>query len=524
MMFKKAHLFASVAFCSMISFCNGMEKKQDMQEKLTVSKKGDMVYVRSYFSPEKDVLITMNKGLNGQVNFSNTRLLPTAAPLTDVTSGSVVHYCGDDTTPWNLNGTYIGANHGCSDGRELTIKKHGLGTADVGSEWLDQAGNKFYIIKIASPDSLWFLGENKGKDGIWRFNKTIKAPLKNGDRVLNIEEDKMLQIRPAIRIKKQEYLVNGTSPLAEGAPMPCEFLDMVEEYDIICPDSLLEMILKNPGKDADFAASPLDSVLTFKTLYRFMPRGVCTVDHKVKVNRTFNIGHALFVMTMQLNKDGYDKREEYIPKTLPFEKDGAKYDFKAIQDFSEKFPTPIHFSEKEKNIENPDNYPERFIQFLSKKQGDKTVRQFGFAIGYSLIEGLSRPAERSKTTSMPIWINVTSKTYPFAIDPKIGTSIQAGKEFHCLVYRQYFDPSAFSNATAVYWHKELDSYMLYIDYHKEIQKDIIKLPDHMNGRKITVVEKTPSVTLLSGEKVEPEGLAISVSEPYGYIVLKLSPQ
>lgn len=521
MLFKKFEgALTSLLFILMFC-CYGGDR---VQNKIVVLKKGDLIYVRSYFSPEKDVLITMNKGLNGQVNFLNTRLISGTAPLTDVSSGAVVHHCGDDSTPWNLNGTYIGANHGCSDGRELTIKKHGLTVSDIGSEWLDEAGNKFYIIKIASPDSLWILGENKGKDGIWRFNKTIKAPLKNGDRVLKIEEDKMLQIRPAIRIKEQKYLVDGKTPLQDGVPTPCEFLDLKEEYDIICPDSLLEMIQKNPGKEADFAAQSLDSVMTFKTLYRFMPLGACTIDHNVKANRKFNIGHALFVMSMQLNKDGYDMREEYIPKTLPFEKNDIKYNFKAVQDVSGKFPFPIHFSEKEKNIESPDNYPDRFIQFLSKKQGDKITREVGFAIGYSLIDGLGRSEERAKTTSMPIWIHTTSKTYPFAIDPKIGTRIPAGKEFHCLVYRQYFNPAAFSEATAVYWHKELDSYMLYIDYHKAVQNDTVKLPDYLIGKKITVVEKTPSLNLVTGKTVPPGGLVISANEQYGYIVLKLSPQ
>jgi hypothetical protein len=63
--------------------------------------------------------------------------------------------------------------------------------------------------------------------------------------------------------------------------------------------------------------------------------------------------------------------------------------------------------------------------------------------------------------------------------------------------------------------------MLYIDYHKAVQKDIIKLPAYLIGKKITIVEKTPSLNLLTDKTVPAEGLAISVNEQYGYAVLRL---
>lgn len=90
-----------------------------------------------------------------------------------------------------------------------------------------------------------------------------------------------------------------------------------------------------------------------------------------------------------------------------------------------------------------------------------------------------------------------------------------------LAYRQYIDPSADKNATCLYWHKQGNCHVLYADYHKSVEKDLIKLPAELDGKKISVIEKTPSAKLLTEGTVPPEGVAVSVDGGYGYVVLKL---
>ncbi len=519
-MSRKLKCFLISVVFGMFSFSCGYAV--DIQQKLTVMKKGDVVYVRSYFSPENDIVISIIKGTNRQITFSNAGLLSSGSPFDDASIQSLVkfHTCGDDSTPWCLNGTYIGANHGCSDGLEIAVRNHGLSDNDIGSEWLDEAGRKFYILKIANQDKFWLLSENEGKDEIWKFNKTVQGKsLKNSSdgRFLKLEEVQMVQITPACRIKEQKYLVNGKEPLMDGKATPCEFLDIVEEYDIIAPDSLLDSARKNKGRPLNFIDGGLDSVVTNKITYRLLPMGACTVEHKSKANRKFNLSNMGFIQTAALTKGEEDSLSYYIPKTLPFETNGVRFDFKSVQGYPVKPPVPLSFSGGHKNIENPANQPDRIIQFLDKKENGK----IGYAIGYSLTEGITVPEERLKNNRDSIYIHTTSKTYPSAVDSKMGV-IPAGKEFHCLAYRQYFNPSAYKNATSVYWHKEADSYILYIDYHKAVDDDIIKFPDYLSGKKITVVEKTPSVKLLTEDKIPTDGLRLSVGkEAYGYIVLKL---
>ena len=492
-----------------------------------VLKSGDVVYVRSAFSADKDAVIAIGRGGNNkQINFTQTTLLPKTAPMTLQTcqSGEVIHSCGDDATPWNLNGTYIGANHGCSDTREVTAPKHGLTTADIGGEWTDANGAKFYVLKIFGPDKFLVLSENHGKDGVWRFNTQIaggKLTNKASGRELKFAGCQMTQLWPSCRINKQEYLVNGETPLPDGVVTACDHLDIVEDYDIVAPDAVLDAARRNPGKEQDFVAPGLDAVLNNKIVYRFLPDAVCSVRHDSTASRGFNLGYMGFIQSGQLNRGKYDTHEYYIPKTLPFEKDGAKYDFQAIQDYSRPLPSPLYLSAADKNVADPADPPDRFLQFLGKKEGGQVKRQVGYVVGYSLTDGLTRPERRAKNVNRFLFLYTSNKTYPAAVDGKMGPAIPAGTQFHCSAYRQYFDAAAGGAATALYWRRDGGAHVVTADYHHSVDKDVLKLPAEMVGKAVTVIEKSPSVTLLTGGAVPPGGVALSVKGGYGHIVLKV---
>lgn len=492
------------------------------------------VWIRSPFSDRWDLVRTIGKGANGQINFHRTYLVDDpAAQATREPGGKaiLIHACGDDSTPWSINGTYIGGNHGCSDGRGLTIKNHGLTTDDIGSAWKDEAGETFYVIKIVDPDNVWVLSENKGEGPIWKFNKTIKGNelkrVPNGE-ILKIEANKMIQITPACRIKEQKYLADGETPLEQGKEIECDFLDVVEDYDIINPGSLLTDIIKNPGEERDFAADHLEAVINNHIIYQFQPNGACVVTHKSTALQPFHLGAMGFIQSAALQQGSFQTHDYYIPKTRPFVRDGARYDFRSVQDFRNLPEGRFYFSLRDRfkmkdSIESPENLPDRFIQFLGSTNDFGTSRDVGYAIGYSLINGITIPKERAKRTSMALALNnYTSKTYPYAVRGwSMKNPIPAGTVFDCVAYRHYFDPTAFKKPTCVYWHQEGDAYVVYIDYHRSVDGDVVKLPGFLVGKPFSVVEKTPSVTLSTKNTIPSEGLAISVRDGYGYLVLKV---
>jgi hypothetical protein len=55
-----------------------------------------------------------------------------------------------------------------------------------------------------------------------------------------------------------------------------------------------------------------------------------------------------------------------------------------------------------------------------------------------------------------------------------------------------------------------------------VDRDVLKLPAELAGKKISLVEKTPSLTLHSPETVSADGVVLSVNGDYGYVVFKVN--
>jgi len=524
-MLIKYLFISSEIFCclSLTVFSQNVPVKKELR----VLKKNGMVYIRSPFSKQEDLVVRVGSGTgNKQVDFKGVYLLDTKMPFNEesVNSGRLIHT--DGACPvCRMNGTVVGGNHGPSVGLEINCSGHGRTIEDIGSEWKDSEGNKFYLLRITSEDKLLFLSENKPAGNIWNFKRhlagtTLKSTSANAELAFN-EKRWGVQIYPSCRVRKQEYLVDGRIPLKEGEIISCKWLDIIEEYDIINPGSLLADIIAHPGQERDFTAEHLKAVLNYNVVYHFTPDGSNTVFHRVKALQEFRMDMILLFMTRRLYPGDYDTLEYYVPKTLPFTQDNINYDFRAIQDYSFRLPSPLIFNAGIKNISDPENPPDRFIQFLGRKKGDDIVREVGFALGYSLLHGISVPSVRIRNTGNFLWLYTTSKTYPLTGDQKMGI-IPAGTELSCLGYRHYFDPRAGGNATCLYWNKQEKDTVVYIDYHKSVDKDVIKLPAEFTGKKLEVVEKTSSVTLHTAGIVPAKGVTVTVTGGYGYIVLKLS--
>jgi len=513
-------IFFQACCLSAVLFAQG----ETAQGKMSVLKTGSTVYIRSRFSGKEDLVLRVSLGANRQINFAGTYLLDSSLPMTveALQSGKGIHGNGDDACPWHLNGTYIGGNHGAAVGWEVTSEGHGRTVEDIGTQWEDSHGNKFYLFKIAEK-SLFFVGENTSKDNIWKIGRRLEGDILSNSKNIFIKftDKKLYQVKPACRIKKQEYLVNGKVPLKDNEAVSCEWLDIVEEYDIINMGSLLADVIAHPGQKRDFTAEHLEGVVRNNITYRFSPNGSNVIYYRARALQEFRLGYMGFIQSSKLNQGSYKTHEYYIPKTIPFIKNGVNYNFRNIHDYSSRLPVPLAFSERDKNISDLENLPERFIQFLGNKDGDKTVREVGYALGYSLIHGITVPSVRAKNTGNSITLYTSNKSYPNAVNSKMGPMIPEGTEFYCIAYRHYFDPREAGNATCLYWQKHENDTVVYADYHKSVDKDILRLPSEFTGKKVEVVEKTESAVLHTKGTVPAKGLEVSIRDGYGYMVLKL---
>ncbi len=480
----------------------------------------DTLFVRSGFNKNSDLVIRMAPGKNNkQLNLVTAGLISIKSPSDAATfkHAKIIHSTGDDVAPWMLHGTYIGANHGNSFVKRLQIPAHGLTNADIGKALTTVKGGKFYICRINDKNMLLVLGDVKKG---WAFDRNIK----NGDEVttpdgrkLKIQKVISFQLYPSCRIKNQQFLLDGKTELENGKAAVGSSLDAIDEYDIIDTRAALEKLKKTPGKEFDFAAADIDAVLNQKITYHFQPMAALTVRNNTVVKNDTWIRSAGFVQAGIFAPRGTKTLKYYIPKTKPFEQKGQEFDFLKMQEMIGFRPLrPVNISIRNKNISNINSLPDRIIELAGFTKG--AAPNYGFAMGYSLIEGDTMPEIRARKCKNAFTISRAYKAYPNAIDRK---PCEEDDKINILCYRQYFEPAKNPDATSVYGHYQGDAYVLYADYHKSVENEVIKLPAALTGKNISVVEKTPSFTLLSGEKVPEGGIKVSVKDNYGYAVFKI---
>jgi hypothetical protein len=212
------------------------------------------------------------------------------------------------------------------------------------------------------------------------------------------------------------------------------------------------------------------------------------------------------------------KQYFYIPKMKPLRLKGRNKEDPVLNcDFSANYLMPekmnLNSLFTRKDCLDPEDVPDRFIRVV----GDDKP-ELGIALGYSLINGCTAKKYKGINRDPFYLFWYTKKMYPFAC---ILKETRPGQVVESIVYKQYFNPQLEPDATSFYWHREGKSWLVYLDFHKDLKNKLIRLPEHLTGKKITVVEKTPSLTLHTGKTVPGEGIRLDVSGKHGYLVLKL---
>jgi hypothetical protein len=502
------------------------ETPRDDPSRLQAIKAGDFVFIRSQFCPSLDLVVTTGLGINRQISFLQTHLIPRGAKMEagQIAEGVLIHTTSDDSTPWHLNGTYIGGNHGCADAIEIRCPDHGLGLSDTGGEWMDETGRGFHVLRLPDCDTVHVLSDNSGEGTIWKFCPEISgARLRrlsgSGPVALAIESQKRIQIIPSLRVLRQEFLADGTMPLRDGEPVECSSLDLQEEQELVNPGDVLQSVLRRPGTKPDFLAEGLGSVLRNRIVYRFRPDGSTMVETNSEALQDFEMGHMGFVQAAPLVPGDFDTHEYLVPGTAPFKAGGMHFDFGSMQDFAPAMPAAIGFSAGDGNLLDAERPPFRFLQFLGKMEGGFVRRKIGFALGYSPVAGITALGLRPRYVGTAAVISQKKKTYPRAVDQKLCKMVPAGETFHCVAYRQYFNPATASPAASCHWHRHGDGTLVFADFLEPVASGCLRLPPFFAGRRFAILEQSPNVSLEETLQIPPGGLRFSSRTAPGFLVL-----
>jgi hypothetical protein len=483
------------------------------------------VWMRFPYNATKDLLI-QGRPFETVVDNNNASLLNTTYLIPVATyEGFVVyinainiHQTADDDCPIKLASTYIGGQHGTSDMVVVTKNGHDKNVMDVGSEWLDSASHKFYIIRIYDANTIWFLSENIGTGNIWSFRTMANGTITHSSGATNtgsIATPTILnsqQLLPSIKNHSVQMLVNGNIDVNADMKVKGSYIDIIQTYDIVNPASVLTNVRASLGSGVQPLLNVGNSAFTVNKTLRILADGTNIINTTFTFNQEAALDYIGFVQSSKMYASGtLAKVKMFIPKSLAI----GGYDFNLVADFTSNPGGVLDFtSEYWADANSP---VDRVTQFLSLAND---TRQHAFAMGY--IPNYGVMASRKDVVTNAWSFFTTSKSYPHGADSKI-TPIANGTIMLSHAFRKYFDVTAMpTRRVSNYFIEDGTDTYLYIEYNGVIS-DTITIPASYQGKTITLIEKSANVSYTDSVTGATLAVEVTTATPLtGYLVLKLT--
>lgn len=509
------------------------------EEFIRVYKTGTEFFVRSSYSATEDLIIH-----NWRYANEKAYLVTKNTPTEKYSRGKVLHVSADDypaTVSMGSFGTLSG-NHGSFFASLLTVPNHNLTVKDVGGIVKCSKGVTYVIMRIVDKDTLIIHPEGTKRSTGHTFTFHAGNPLTYKGSPLAFTASRRSQLYPLNRITRFELLADGKTPVPEKKEIKCRFADFIFVHEVLNPAEAVKAVKNAPGKapspawsvthEMCFFNTPdavkkypeyakLPAIATYSNTFRYQPRGA-NVNYRKAVFHTELKGATDLNVMFAWNGVIAKQKEQlfYIPKLKPLKVKNGKGP-KAPEmtiDFTAGFQLPkqlnVSYYIPVKDALDPNDLPDRFIRVT----GENKNYRYGIALGYSLFMGSTAKGYTPRERDIIYHIYKSHKMYPIANTPK---NIKPGKVIETIAYRQYFNPQVEPDATSFYCHYQGTSLVVYLDFHKVLKDKIIKLPAAAAGKKITVLEKTPLLTLHTKSVVPAEGIKLSNNAKHGYLVLKL---
>lgn len=377
---------------------------------------------------------------------------------------------GDDVAPMHVQNTTIGANHAqpCVIG---TINAHGRDNTDIGTEWTHTNGKKFYIMRIVDGNKIVFLSENQGTAENQSFVSLTTGTLTKGSETMEVTEVTGTQLYESVFNVKQKVMQNGVTEITEAQTFGCDFVDIVEEYDIVNTAEVLNNIIARAGQSGDpiYTSSPMMHV---ENIYRFFPNLSVIVISNVIAKQNVKFQDLMFTQAIPVGVAAQTKY--YVPNSLPV----SGYDFRKplTVNWGSSIPEIFFASENWADENNPVN---RVVQI---------AQNVGFAIGFIKDAGVGKDLKTYTRQTFELRNN-TGKVYPHGVDfNKQGNTLNAGQMFTAIMYRCFFSAQQPENRISTY-NCTFNGYeYVFVDF-AETSLDHIVVNSELNGKKIEVVER-----------------------------------
>ncbi|MDR3591569.1 MAG: hypothetical protein P4N41_18085 [Negativicutes bacterium] len=442
-------------------------------------------------------------------------------------SSTIVKNEQDDICPMSYNASYIGANHGGFFAYNITATGHDKTVQDVGSEWTQSGGTKTYLLKIVDANTLLVMTLNTSGNDIWSFHSVSGTTLTHSagaihTSTITFSSPVQVEIYQSFKNHTYQVLADSYRPIITDGSYSCDHLDIVESYDIVDYNSMLNYVRSQVGSSVQptFNAPAVDVSVHFDIIYRIQDNGAITVYHKIKNYKLISLDYAGLVQAMQLVKPSGGTLYEYVPKTVPFTMT-SNYNLANIQDITSLSETINLTSEKWADTANP---PDRYLQF-AKTSGGAKYQNYGFTLGYCTAFAWGNQSIRKNAAASTLQLLYSSKKqYPKLVTGASTTysnsQVPAGTTFEGVAFRCPVNYNNDTDATVIAWYQVGDTTYLMLDYHTNVSKTVT-LPAKFAGKTIGIIEKSAGFALNSQVVSPSGGISITVTGGYGYAVLSL---
>ena len=501
---------------------------------MSVTKSGNNLYIRAKFNSTLDIiqLVVMATGTaftNDTVNVQGARTCDnTLSKLSNVAAwntGTILAQQGDSSAPIQYNGTYIGGNHGAYVVKEITATGHGKTVVDIGSEWTDSLPRKWYLMRIVDANKLWFVSENLSVAPAWSFSLTITGSTLNHSAsatntgAITVVSSVGTQLWPALQSQTKKIMLDGITELTVDGTYLCTTLDIVNSYTIPNVAAVLTYVrsLVGGATQPSFIDSSIAPDVSRTITYRYAENGSCSIIDSVRNYNQLTLNYFGGTQAEPLEYTG-KQLWQYIPRVSPIVGTVKTWDFINQENISGTFEALTLGLSKFTDVNNP---PDRMAQIV-KTAG---VSNFGMMIGFSPVRSVGLPATRKTLISESNFVSAIRKQYLKALNGGgsafTGNVLPVNSMYDMVVYRAYWSAETCPDATAFIWFRDGKNIIVIADFHQSVSFSKLPLPEYFSGLDVTVIDKTASLTL-HGNNVLNDGLLVTVTGGYGYIVAKLS--
>jgi len=501
---------------------------------MSVTKSGNNLYIRAKFTSTLDIiqLVVMATGTaftNDTVNVVGARTCDNTLSKTSNVeawnTGTVLAVQGDSSAPIKYNGTYIGGNHGAFVVKEITATGHGKTVVDVGSEWVDGLPRKWYLMRVVDANKLWFISENLSVAPAWSFSSTLTGSTlthsadATNTGAITVVSSVSTQLWPALQSQTKKIMLDGITELTVDGTYLCTTLDIVNSYTIPNVAAVLTYVrsLVGGATQPSFIDSSIAPDVSRCITYRYAENGSCTIIDSVRNYNQLTLDYFGGTQAEPLEYTG-KQLWQYIPRVSPIVGTIKTWDFINQENIGGTFEALTIGLSKFTDVNNP---PDRMAQIV-KTAG---VSNFGMMIGFSPVRSVGLPATRKTLISESNLVSAIRKQYLKALNGGgsafTGNVLPVNSVYDIVAYRAYWSAETCPEATSFIWFRDGKSIIVIADFHQNVTCSKLPLPEYFSGLDVTVIDKTASLTL-HGNNVLNDGLLVTVTGGYGYIVAKLS--